>query len=44
MALYYRAKGDEGCMWQLSTAAMKDVIQGSKGQTTIKTRDYYDAS
>jgi hypothetical protein len=29
-------KGNEESMWQESTAAMEDVIQGNKGQATIE--------
>jgi hypothetical protein len=36
VTLYYRAKGDEGCMWQLSTAAMKDVSKAAKGKQPSK--------
>jgi hypothetical protein len=30
-------------MWQDSTIAAEDVIQGNKGQATIATDDRYDA-
>jgi hypothetical protein len=43
MAPYYPAKYDEECMWQDSTAAAEDVIQGNNGQPTIAT-DNYDTS
>jgi hypothetical protein len=29
-------------MWQVSTAAAEDVVQGNKGQATIEMDDRYD--
>jgi hypothetical protein len=43
VAPYYRAEDGEECMWQDSTIAVEDVIQGNKGQATIATNDSYDA-
>jgi hypothetical protein len=30
-------------MWQVSTTAAEDIVQGNKGQATIQTDDRYDA-
>jgi hypothetical protein len=43
MTLYCRAKEDEECLWQVSTTAAEDVVQGNKEQATIQTDDHYDA-
>jgi hypothetical protein len=43
MSLYCHDKDDEEYMYQVSTAAAEDVVQGQKGQATIETDNRYDA-
>jgi hypothetical protein len=42
MPPYCPVKGEEEYMWQDSTAAVEDFVQGNKGQIAIGTNNNYD--